>query len=479
MTLAVCSAMLLGAPVASTSAADLGFGDEVRDKHLSQAVSFLQKAQNADGGLPAKRGGGSDPGTSAWAALAVAAGGVSPRDQTVRGGTTLWRYLTDAAPKLTATEDLARLALVAKAAKSTPEKVGSVRPLAAIIERQAADGSIASASGAAATVASTAWAVLALPAGDARTRARTWLAAQRAADGGWPEAPGGAGDGRTTGVVMQALGRTAGDDRAAGFLQGLQQGRTGGIARTAGAGPDPLTTAMVVQGMTASAANESLLSYGSYDPTQYLWNRQSSGGGLGSILATAQVGGALAEQPFPLAGVASKGPTNTGTPADGGTDTGTDDETTTTSTDAGPNPFAEKGGPLPSSIGGDDGGDDAVTAGSGPEGDVATSDVPAADVATSEPLPADLQAAAEAAPKAKPKSETKADAPAPSADNGVISGTVVGATTAGPSGAAKAAGATSSDSDRAAMVLGGAMLVAVIFGAWVERRPRRASGSLT
>lgn len=441
-------------------AADPGFGGDVRAERTTRAVGFLQRLQNPDGGIPSQREGRSDPAVSVWAGLAVAAAGISPRDQTVRRGTSLWGYLRAHADELTTTDDLARLVLVARAAKADPARIGRVRPLATLAERQTADGAFAAgAGGGAASVASTAWAALALPGGDVRIRSLRWLGAQRNADGAWPEAVGGASDARATGLVMQVLDGEAGDARTMEALRGLQQRRSGGIARSSGGDPDLLATALVIQGAVATDANRTLLSYGPYDPTQFLWNRQSGSGALGSVLATAQVGAALAERPFPLRPVASKGPTNTGIPvAEDEPDPPVEeppadepDDDPAPSTGGSSDPSAVVGG----SSDGRPGGTDATTGGSGAKGDVAGAGPP------------------EKAPVPKSGKTDKAPA-APATGDGTVSGTVVGATTGAPEAATGGGGGDDDGGDRRVTLgLAGLLLVFALLGVWLERRPSR------
>jgi hypothetical protein len=63
--------------------------------NASAAIGFLERAQNEDGGFGARRGGGSTPAASAWAAVALLASGKHPRDSWVKGGDSLESYLRE------------------------------------------------------------------------------------------------------------------------------------------------------------------------------------------------------------------------------------------------------------------------------------------------------------------------------------------------------------------------------------------------
>lgn len=456
-----CVALLGGGALALPAGAqDDPFGAGEGKQRANRALWFLQEAQNPDGGLPQRRGGDSDPAVSAWAALAVASARISPRDQTVKGGTSLWEYLQEQSGELQSTDDLARLALVARAAKSDPENVGDATPIKTIVSRQADTGGIADAGSGKVSVTTTAWAVLALPAGEARTKARKWLVDARADDGGWPATPGGASDAVATGLALQALRKSVPVTTTFGFLRGIQ--RTGGLPRTKGGDPDPLATALVIQGGIAagSDSDRQQLSLGTNDPTSFLWKRQTRSGAVGSVLATAQVAPALASRPYPLAAVSSKGPTNTGTPVEEEEPEDTATTTTTTST----TPATTGTSTAPNAVEGGQGDDDstgttATGGGSGAPGDVA-GDAPPATTTSAAPATTTTGAA-------PPTSTTPGDQ---------VTGSVVGSTDAAPAAATTGGGGGGDDEDRTALALFGVIVLFVILGAWLERRPSRLRG---
>lgn len=460
-----CVAILGGGAFALPAGAQEDpFGAGEGKQRAKRALWFLQEAQNPDGGIPQRRGGDSDPAVSAWAALAVASARISPRDQTVKGGTSLWEYLRDQSGELQSTDDLARLALVARAAKSSPDRVGDVTPIATIVARQADAGGIADAGSGTVSVTTTAWAVLALPAGEARTKARKWLVeARNAKDGGWPAAPGGASDAVATGLALQALRKTVPVTTTFGFLRDIQ--KTGGLPRRKGGDPDPLATALVIQGGIAagSDSDRQQLSLGTNDPTSFLWKRQTRSGAVGSVLATAQVAPALAARAYPLAAVSSKGPTNTGTPVEDEepedtTTTTATTSTTTTTTGTSTAPNAVEGGQ-----GDDDStGTTATGGGSGAPGDVAGAAPPAT---TTSAVPPTTTTTTGAAP---PTTTTPGDQ---------VTGSVVGSTEAAPAAATTGGGGGGDDDeDRTALALFGVIVLFVILGAWLERRPSRVRG---
>src|ERR1700685_2160968 len=108
---------------------------------LDSMVRYLQNDQNADGGFGSEPGAGSNNDVSAWVALALAAAGINPRDQTPAdqhyiGGHSVYGYLTEQAGTLSSTTDFERELLVVDATGTFPTDFGGVNLLATILERQ-------------------------------------------------------------------------------------------------------------------------------------------------------------------------------------------------------------------------------------------------------------------------------------------------------------------------------------------------------
>ena len=80
LLLALGAALLVAAPGRAARP------DAANAARLDRTIRFLQDVQNADGGFGGEVGAPSDPLFSAWVAIALAAGGVNPRDQKLPGG---------------------------------------------------------------------------------------------------------------------------------------------------------------------------------------------------------------------------------------------------------------------------------------------------------------------------------------------------------------------------------------------------------
>ena len=120
--------------------------------NVERTVSYLQGVQHEDGGF-AEPGRGEESDFSAWVALALAAAGINPRDQTTAkqhwvGGHNAYSYLAEhahedlaesahEAPPTTAFE---RELLVVDAAGTSPHDFGGVDLVDEILKRQIATG---------------------------------------------------------------------------------------------------------------------------------------------------------------------------------------------------------------------------------------------------------------------------------------------------------------------------------------------------
>lgn len=117
-----------------------------RRARLDSTVRYLQDVQNLDGGFGGEPGGESNPDFSAWVALALAAAGINPRDQSRPGGTDVYTYLVEHAGELTkpnaecarssCTTELERALLVVDASGTSPEDFGGVHLVQQLLARQ-------------------------------------------------------------------------------------------------------------------------------------------------------------------------------------------------------------------------------------------------------------------------------------------------------------------------------------------------------
>ncbi len=163
------------------------------DGTLDSTVAYLEGAQNADGGFAVSPGKPSDPGISAWVALALAATGINPQDQHGPAGTSAYEYLTAQAGSLAVVPDFERALLIADAAGTSPHDFGGRDLAGTILAAELPDGSFPFKPGEATPdVNDTSFAVLSLslldePAAQtAVARGAQWLAGAQNADGSWP-----------------------------------------------------------------------------------------------------------------------------------------------------------------------------------------------------------------------------------------------------------------------------------------------------
>lgn len=116
--------------------------NEANRHRLDSTVRFLQNAQNSDGGFSADGNSGepSDPEFTPWAAIALAAAGINPQDQSRPGGESAFAYLADRAGSLTLTTEFERVLLVVDAAGTSPRDFGGVDLQEAILSRRLPEG---------------------------------------------------------------------------------------------------------------------------------------------------------------------------------------------------------------------------------------------------------------------------------------------------------------------------------------------------
>jgi hypothetical protein len=255
------------APRAGGSRARPAVAAATRDDRLDLTIRFLQDVQNPDGGFGGTRGAPSDPTFSAWVALALAAGGINPRDQARPGGADAYAYLTAHAAMLSATTDFERAALVAVAAGASPRGFGGVDLVAAILARQLPSGAFTGqAGGTTGYVNATAFALLPLSAlhepalEPALRRGAGWLLSVQEPDGAWGFAPSREPSSDTTAAVLQALraigrGGTPQEARAWEYLRGLRNPDGGYGFGVAHPESNTASTAWVAQAMWAAGVD--------------------------------------------------------------------------------------------------------------------------------------------------------------------------------------------------------------------------------
>lgn len=336
--------------LALTSAAAPAARGSADDRSLDRMVRYLQLVQRPDGCFPMDGGGNADPAyASSWAAIALAAAGVNPREQFRPDG---YRSVLDCirahVADLHVTTDFERVLLVVNAAGTDPHAFGGVDLVRRILAQQRPDGSFThDPAKPAPGINTTIWAILSLapvrePAVTvAIRRAARWILRTQNEDGGWPAvAAGVASSTDMTGAALQALhaagllgGARADDaggspggtrtdaaadrarDAALGWLRGVQGG-DGGFPDLEGvSSSNSASTAWVAQGVWAVGKDPGRWRRGGRSMLDYLGSLQQRDGSvrwtaqkqMNPVWMTAYTAPAYSGRYLPLAAVPYRG----------------------------------------------------------------------------------------------------------------------------------------------------------------------------
>jgi len=285
----------------------------------SGPVSYLESAQNGDGGLGAAPGQTSQSLYAGWAALGLASQGVNPRTVS-RGGPSLTDYIAGQAGS-SDPGDIERTILALSAAGISAHSVAGHDLVAELEGKLRPDGSIQE------QVNLTAFAILALRAAGTQPGAASlaWLSRQQDSDGGFNYATaGGSSDIDDTGAALEALagsGDAAAVGRAVAFLHG-NQNPDGGFPSSPGQDSNAQSTAWAIQGLLAVGVDPGTFHHaGAESPLQYLQSlvapdghvRYSRSEDQTPVWVTSEAMMALAGKPLPLA--APNGPAQSTQPA--------------------------------------------------------------------------------------------------------------------------------------------------------------------
>jgi energy-coupling factor transport system substrate-specific component len=280
--------------------------------------SYLERAQNADGGWGPALGQGSSQLYTGWASLGLAANARNPRDVRRGGGTPL-DYMRSRAGQLNDTGELERTILVLAAAGLSPRHFAGRDLVRELERRRRADGSYAGG------VVLTSFSVLALKAaGRASTaggRASViWIGRQQNTDGGFSVVGrGGQSSVDDTASAIQALvagGRRSSRavSRGVGFLR-RSQNPDGGFPLGPDSPSNAQSTAYAVQGFVGAGRDPARVRRGgSRDPLAYLRSLTMGSGAVRysrtsaqtPVWVTAQAAMALARKSLPLRPVARR-----------------------------------------------------------------------------------------------------------------------------------------------------------------------------
>ena len=278
--------------------------------------SYLERAQNADGGWGPAPGQGSSQLYTGWASLGMAANARNPRDVR-RGGSTPIDYMRARAGQLDDTGEVERTILVLAAAGVSARHFAGRDLVRELERRRHGDGSYAGG------VVLTSFSVLALKAaGRASTAGArasvSWIGRQQNTDGGFSVVGrGGQSSVDDTASAIQALvagGRRSSRavSRGVGFLR-RSQNPDGGFPLGPGSPSNAQSTAYAVQGFVAAGRDPARVRRGgSRDPLAYLRSLTTGSGAVRysrtsaqtPVWVTAQAAMALARKPLPLRPVA-------------------------------------------------------------------------------------------------------------------------------------------------------------------------------
>ena len=302
VTTTLVLAMVLGASSVAVAASR-----PVRD-----GARYLERAQNADGGLGGAPGQASNQLVTGWAVLGLEAAGRHPLDLR-KGGNTPIDYIRSGVRSLGETGELERTILALRGAGVDPRRFGGRDLIADLERKRRPDGSFSGLSN------WTAFGIMSLRAsGRSRSsaavrRAAAWLARQQNEDGGFSYATRGGGTFvDETGAALQGLGaagrrgsRTVA--RAVRYLRGAQN-PDGGFGQSEGSRSNAQSTAWAVQGIVAAGRAPAAFRRGGRTPLAYLASLQQADGSFRysrssaqtPVWVTAQVIAALRRKAFPV-----------------------------------------------------------------------------------------------------------------------------------------------------------------------------------
>jgi energy-coupling factor transport system substrate-specific component len=267
------------------------------------AATWLESAQNEDGGYGESAGAASGQEMTGWAMLGLEAAGVNPQDVTTAGKSPV-DFLQEEVATVQSPGDLARTILALEGAGVEPREFAGRNLVAALLAKRRPDGSYED------WPNSTAYAVLALrSAGIANVAGSLdWLREVQNEDGGWGDVAGSPSNADGTGAVLQTLSPSSkAAQRAVGYLRQVQQ--KGGGFRLGGNGAlNTQSTAWAVEGLLAAGADPAQFKKGGKSAYEYLEGNQagdghyrySSGSDQTPVWVTGQVLVAASHEHLPL-----------------------------------------------------------------------------------------------------------------------------------------------------------------------------------
>ena len=269
-----------------------------------RAASWLESAQNEDGGFGTSSGDESSAAMTGWAMLGLEAVGSNPLD-VARFGKTPVDFLRASVGEVSSAGDIARTIVALEGAGVDPRSFSGRNLVADLLNRRRKDGSFEGWPG------TTSFAVIALRSAGATgglDKTLSWLREAQNEDGGWGDTPGASSNADVTGAAMQALAGSKAADRGLAFLRKSQR-PGGGFALGGSGGVNTQSTAWAVQGILAAGADPGSVRAGGKSSLDYLAQHQdadghytySSSSDQTPVWVTGQVMVAVAGQTFPVA----------------------------------------------------------------------------------------------------------------------------------------------------------------------------------
>jgi energy-coupling factor transport system substrate-specific component len=267
-----------------------------------RATSWLESAQNEDGGFGSSVGAESSAAITGWAMLGLEAGGRNPLDVDSAGSKTPVDFLRANLDEVSSSGDLARTIVALEGAGVDARSFAGHDLVDELLKRRAENGSYEGWPG------TTSFALIALRvAGADLDGTLSWLASVQNGDGGWGDVPGVPSNADVTGSVMQAMPNSQAAQRGLEYLRKHQ--RPGGGFALGGSGEvNSQSTAWAVQGMIAAGADPATVTSGGKSALDYLASLQASDGhylytasrGQTPVWVTAQVLVAVAGDSLPI-----------------------------------------------------------------------------------------------------------------------------------------------------------------------------------
>ncbi len=267
-----------------------------------RAVSWLESAQNDDGGFGSSRGEDSSAAITGWTMLGLEAGGRNPLDL-VRGGQSPVDFLRANLGEVSSSGDLARTIVALEGAGVDPRSFAGRNLVDELLERRASNGSFAGWPG------TTAFSVIALRvSGAGLDGTLSWLGKVQNDDGGWGDVPGQPSNADVTGSVMQAMPSSQAAGRGLDYLRKHQRS-DGGFALGGSGAVNSQSTAWALQGMIAVGTDPASVTAGDRSGLDYLATLQAADGHYRysaasdqtPVWVTAQVLVAVAGDSLPIA----------------------------------------------------------------------------------------------------------------------------------------------------------------------------------